>query len=129
MTTIQEIQFHFRNDSSDWLDIILEVHSIVTEIAPDAFAELRNRSVSYYFDERGGPVSAGICNVNTEVDHIRLSFIHGSFLPDPAHILEGNSRYKKYVVIRSYDTAPWNAIKAMIQWSSKFDPYTQSFRK
>ena len=82
----------------------------------------------YYYAERGGPVSAGICQILIQPDHIRLAFNHGVNLPDPAQLLEGNRLVKRFLRIASFDQACWDEIRALIQWSSRFDPYSQTFR-
>jgi hypothetical protein len=60
--------------------------------------------------------------------HVQLAFIHGSFLPDPHGLLQGNTQYKRFVRIYSYEEAPWEALKELIQASSRFDPRTQTFK-
>jgi hypothetical protein len=55
------------------------------------------KGISYYFKERGGPVSAGICQINVLEDHVRLGFIHGAYLPDPRDLLEGDRKVKRFV--------------------------------
>jgi hypothetical protein len=80
--------------------------------------------MSYFFAERGGPVSAGICQIFIKRDHIRLAFIHGAFLPEPRGLFEGSMKAKRYLRIYSYEDAPWDYLKELIAASSHFDPYT-----
>ena len=105
-------------------DIVLEIRNIVAEIAPGATEVVHSRGFSYYYKERGGPVSAGICQIGIFRDHIRLGFIHGAFLPDPQGLLVGEPKYKKHIRIYSYEEAPWEYLKELITASSRFDPYT-----
>lgn len=105
-------------------DIVLEIRSIVASVAPGATEKQHSRGFSYYFKERGGPVSAGICQIAIFDDHVRLGFIHGAFLPDPQDLLIGEPKYKKHVRIFHYEEAPWEAIRELITASSRFDPYT-----
>jgi hypothetical protein len=122
MIRSSEIEDHFRHLSSDRLDIILEIHRIVAEISPTAVAEIRPYGIVYYKAERGGPVSAGICQSLIKPDHIRLAFIHGAFLPDPFHLLQGDTFPKRFLKITSFDQAPWDEIHALIKAHHKFDP-------
>lgn len=55
---------------------------------------------------------------------MRLGFIHGAFLPDPAHLLKGSRKVKRYLKIPSYDLAHWEEIKVLLQASYEFDPYS-----
>jgi hypothetical protein len=105
-------------------DIVLEIRNIVSSIAPGATERQHSRGFSYYYKERGGPVSAGICQIGIFTDHVRLGFIHGAFLPDPEGLLVGEPKYKKHLRIYLYDEAPWEYIRQLILASSKFDPYT-----
>jgi hypothetical protein len=105
-------------------DIVLEIRNIVASIAPKATESQHSRGFSYYHKERGGPVSAGICQIGIFTDHVRLGFIHGAFLPDPLGLLMGEPRYKKHMRIYRYEDAPWEYIHKLIEASSNFDPYT-----
>jgi hypothetical protein len=103
-------------------DIVFELRDMIAAIAPTATETLHRKGFTYYFAERGGPVSAGICQINLERDHIRLAFIHGSFLPDPNGLLKGDQLYKRYVKITSFDQAPWDDLQDLITASAHFDP-------
>ena len=118
------IEKHLQQVPSDLRDIVLEIRNIVAEVAPDATESQHSRGFSYYFKERGGPVSAGICQIGIFPDHIRLGFIHGAFLPDPQGLLVGEPKYKKHVRIYHYEDAPWDYLRELILRSSRFDPYT-----
>lgn len=104
-------------------DIVLEVRNIITRVAPGVTEVQHRRGFSYYYKERGGPVSAGVCLVELFPDHVRLGFIHGAFLPDPQGLLVGEARYKKHMRIYHYDEAPWETMQDMIAAASRFDPY------
>ena len=111
---------------SDLRDIVLEIRNIVVSVAPEATERQHSRGFSYYYKERGGPVSAGICQIGIFPDHIRLGFIHGAFLPDPKGLLMGDPKYKKHLRIYHYEDAPWDYMRKLIEASSRFDPYTLS---
>jgi hypothetical protein len=105
-------------------DIVLEIRNIVASVAPEATEKQHSRGFSYYYKERGGPVSAGICQIGIFRDHIRLGFIHGAFLPDPEGLLVGEPKYKKHVRLSHYEEVPWEYLKRLIEASSRFNPYT-----
>jgi hypothetical protein len=108
----------------DLRDIVLEIRNIIASVAPEATESQHSRGFSYYHKERGGPVSAGICQIGIFPDHIRLGFIHGAFLPDPQGLLVGDPKYKKHLRIYQYEEAPWDYMRMLIEASSRFDPYT-----
>jgi hypothetical protein len=105
-------------------EIVLELRNIIASVAPNASERIHWNGISYFDAERGGPVSAGICQISVQGDHVRLAFIHGAFLPDPHGLLEGDRKAKRFVRIRSYVEAPWDYLKDLITSSKNFDPYT-----
>ena len=115
---------HFQHLSQDFQDVILEIHGIVAAVNPQATERIDRNGISYFDANRGGPVTAGICQVFVRDDHLRLAFIHGCYMPDPQHLLVKEGRLaKRYLIIKSYDTAPWEAVKALIEAHNQFDPY------
>jgi hypothetical protein len=97
--------------------------NIIAAVAPTATEVTRPNGLIYFYQQRGGPVSAGICQISVHSDHIRLAFMHGTFLPDPGNLLEGDEKYKRYVRIDSYEQAPWDSLRDLIAASSLFDPH------
>jgi len=126
MLSTHSIEMYLEHFRPELHDIVWELRNIVAAVAPTATEVLRRNGLSYFHQQRGGPVSAGICQIIIHSDHIRLAFIHGAFLPDPGHLLKGDQQYKRYVKITSYEQAPWDALKELIISSSHFDPYTLS---
>ncbi len=122
MQPTRDIELYLAHLSIDLQDIVLELRSIIASIAPTATETIHRKGFSYYYAERGGPVSAGICQINLQRDHIRLAFIHGAFLPDPKGLLKGDQLYKRYVKITSFDQAPWDDLQNLITASAHFDP-------
>jgi hypothetical protein len=108
--------------SADLQDVVSELRSIIVSIAPAATETMHRKGFSYYYAERGGPVSAGICQINLHGDHIRLAFNHGAFLPDPKGLLRGDRLVKRYVQIASFDQAPWDDLQNLIAASAHIDP-------
>ncbi len=103
-------------------DIIFELRDMLAAIAPAATEAIHRTGFSYFHGERGGPVSAGICQINLHGDHIRLAFNHGAFLPDPHGLLEGERLYKRYVRLYSFDQTPWAEVQELITAAAHFDP-------
>jgi hypothetical protein len=128
MNTLREIEEHFQYLPNELLDILIELRNLVARVAPSATEKIQRKGITYYHADRGGPVSAGVCQILVRDDHIELAFIHGAFLPDPHHLLEGNGVAKRFIPIGSYDLAPWEDLADLIDLSDRFDPYTQTFR-
>ena len=122
MLPIHEITIFLQRIPEPLQDIVLEIRNIIASVAPDAVEVIRWKGLSYFHEGRGGIVSAGICQIGIHKDHIRLAFIHGAFLPEPHNLFEGTQKYKRYIRIASYDDAPWDYLKQLIQAASRFDP-------
>ena len=103
-------------------DIIFELRDMLASIAPTATEAFHRTGFSYYYAERGGPVSAGICQINLHGDHVRLAFNHGAFLPDPHGLLEGERLYKRYIKLYSFDQIPWAEVQELLTAAARFDP-------
>lgn len=122
MLPIHEIEAFLQRTPADLQDIVLELRNIIASVAPDAVEVIRWGGLSYFHEGRGGIVSAGICQIGIHNDTIRLDFIHGIFLSDPKHLLVGNQKVKRFVKLKSFDNAPWDDLKQLIEESSRFDP-------
>lgn len=103
-------------------EIVLELRNIIASVAPDASEVIRWNGLNYLYADRGGIVSAGICQISIHDDHVRLAFIHGIFLSDPLQRFEGNQKAKRYIRIESYDDAPWDYLQNLIVAAAQFDP-------
>jgi len=128
MLSTREVEKSLEHIAPELRDIVLEIRNIVAAIAPDATEVKHSKGFSYFDAQRGGPVSAGICQIVIERDYIGLAFIHGAFLPDPRGLLEGEAKAKKFVRIYAYDDAPWDYLRDLIIASSRFDPRTLEVR-
>jgi len=122
MLPIHEVETFLKYTPAPLQDIVLELRNIIAEVAPDAVEVIRWKGLSYFHEGRGGVVSAGICQIGLHEGYLRLDFIHGAFLSDPKKLLEGNQKAKRFVRIRSYEEAPWDDLKQLIEESSHFDP-------
>ena len=122
MLSLHEIETFLQRTPRHLQDMVFELRNIIASVAPDAVEVIRWGGFSYFHKGRGGLVSAGICQIGIEKDHIRLAFIHGAFLPEPRHLFEGTQKYKRYIRLKSYDDAPWDYLKQLIEEASHFDP-------
>ena len=129
MLTLAQLEPFLERIPQPLQDIVFELRNVIASVAPDATEVMVWKGLSYYFQDRGGVVSAGLCQINAFEDHVRLGFIHGAYLPDPTGLLEGDRKAKRFVRLTSYESTPWEELKALIEASSRFDPYTSTFRE
>jgi hypothetical protein len=129
MLSITQIEKRLKFLKPEFLEIVLELRNLVASVAPSATEEIKRSGISYYYADKGGPVSAGICQIGFMSDHVRLAFIHGAFLPDPNHLLCGDRIAKRFVKINSFNNTPWEKLKDLIDASSRYDPYTMKIKE
>lgn len=129
MLPMRQIETFLERVPQHFQDTVFELRNIISSVAPDAVEAVRWGGLSYFHEGSGGIVSAGICQIGIHEDHVRLAFIHGAFLPDPRHLLEGKEKYKRFIKIYSYEDAPWDYLKELITASSHFDPYSLQMQK
>ena len=122
MLPLHEVEAFLQHIPGPLQEIVLELRNLIASVAPDAVEVIRWGGLSYFHEGRGGIVSAGICQIGIREDHVRLAFIHGAFIPDPHHLLEGKQKAKRSICIDTYESAPWEYLKALIAASAKFDP-------
>lgn len=122
MLPIHEVESFLKFTPAPLQDIVLELRNLIAEVASDAAEVVRWGGLSYFHEGHGGIVSAGICQIGLHEGYIRLDFIHGAFLSDPKKLLQGNQKAKRFVRLKSYEEAPWDDLKQLIEESSRFDP-------
>jgi len=122
MLPIHQIEIFLCRTPAHLQDIVLELRNSIASVVPDAVEVIRWGGLSYFRAGGGGVVSAGICQIGIHKDHIRLAFIHGTFLFEPRGLFEGTQKYKRYIRLKSYDDAPWDYLKQLIEQASQFDP-------
>jgi hypothetical protein len=122
MLPTHQIEIFLQHTPPHLQEIALELRNIIACVAPDAAEVIRWGGLSYFHEGAGGIVSAGICQIGIHEDHVRLEVIHGTFIADPQHLLIGEQKYKRFVKIESFDTAPWENLKELIANAAKFDP-------
>ena len=122
MLPIHHIESILEGLPPDLQDIVLEIRNLISETAPGVTETFRKNYFSYYYAERGGPVSAGVCGLGLSPDCIRLAFPHGAFIPDPHGLLQGNRLAMRWLHLYAYDQVPWDALRALIEAHAKFDP-------
>jgi len=120
--SIYEIERFLERKPDALKDIVFELRNLIAEIAPSATEKILWGGLSYYDASRGGVVKGGICQIEIQADHVRLSFIHGAFLPDPQGLLQGERLFKRYVRLESYESVHWEALAALIRAAAQFDP-------
>jgi hypothetical protein len=122
MLPLRQIEMFLQRTPPHLQEIVFELRNIVAGVAPDAAEVIRWGGLSYFHEGAGGIVSAGICQIGIHEDHVRLAVIHGAFIEDPHHLFIGTQKYKRFVRIDKFDTAPWENLKELIACAAQFNP-------
>jgi len=120
--SLVEVERFLQHKPAHMRDIALELRNLVATVAPGATERILWKGLSYHDADRGGPVKGGICQIEFQRDHVRLSFVHGAFLEDPEGLLKGSRLAKRFVRLESYDSVPWQHLQDLIASSAAFDP-------
>jgi len=105
-------------------EIALELRNVVASVCPEATERILWGGLSYHNSRHGGPVKGAICQIELHRDHVRLSFIHGVRLADRTSLLGGDRLSKRYLVLKSFEAAPWGEIRQLIEEAARLDPST-----
>jgi hypothetical protein len=117
-----EVERFLRFARPDLRDIVFELRDIVWRVCPEATERILWGGLSYHLSQKGGPVKGAVCQIELEKDHVLLSFIHGVRLTDPCSLLTGSRKSKRYLVIDSFEDAPWKEILELVKEAAEFDP-------
>ncbi len=123
MRPFHEIDRFLKYTPAALSEIVMELRNLVAEVAPGATEDIRHGGLVYYFEESGGPVSAGVCGIAIKSDHVRLYFTHGAFIPDRAQLLRGAGKAMRYLKLTRFESVPWSEIRVLIKDHADFDPH------
>jgi hypothetical protein len=108
--------------SSEAREIVVSLRDVIRRTVPQAEESLLWGGVSYHRPEVGGRVKGAVCQIGVKGSQVRLDFIHGVRLPDPASLLQGDRRSKRYVPVDSVWVAERPEIAALIRAAAALDP-------
>ena len=102
-------------------EIVLALRDVVRRTVPDAEETVLWGGLSYHTPWIGGRVKGALCQITAKRGEVRLEFIHGVRLADPANLLRGDRLSKRYVPIGSITEAQRPEIVNLIREASTLD--------
>jgi hypothetical protein len=99
-------------------EIVLALRDVVCRTAPDAEETVLWGGLSYHTPWIGGRVKGALCQITVKRGEVRLEFIHGIRLADPAGLLRGDRISKRYVPICSIADARRPEVEDLIREAS-----------
>lgn len=102
--------------------VALALRKVVRRLLPQAEESILWGGLSYHRPQVGGRVKGAVCQIVLKRDQVRLDFIRGVRLTDPAGLLQGNLVSKRYAPIKTVADAERPEIAALVQEAAVLDP-------
>jgi hypothetical protein len=102
----------------EFREIVLALRDVVRRTVADAEETVLWGGLSYHTPWIGGRVKGALCQITAKRGVVRLEFIHGVCLADPAGLLRGDRVSKRYIVIRSVADVEQLEIEGLIREAS-----------
>jgi hypothetical protein len=115
---MDEIERFLESLSPEALEIVCVLREVVRRTVPDAEETVLWGGLSYHTPWVGGRVKGALCQVTAKRGQVRLEFIHGIRLADPASLLQGDRLSKRHVPIPSVAEAERAEIAGLISAAS-----------
>jgi len=103
-------------------ELVLALRSVVRRVVPHAVESVVWDSLSYHRPEVGGRVKGAVCQIVAKRGQVRLDFIHGIRLSDPAGLLQGDGKSKRYISITSAADFERPEVAALVRQAGALDP-------
>lgn len=103
-------------------DICWAVRDLVFDVVPTACEWSKMGGVGFFLEEESTSLKGMICHMTAEYDRVKIGFIFGAFMDDPAGLLEGNQKAKRYLILSDYEHIPWESVKGLIRSAAEIDP-------
>lgn len=116
-----EIQLHFRDLRPHTFELLMAVREDLLSYLPPHTELIKWGSIA--FDKPGAKatVKDNICYLRPRRDRLEIGFGLGVFLKDPDQLLTGNGRYKRQIVLKSFDQFQSAGVKALVLQSYHYD--------
>jgi hypothetical protein len=102
-------------------ELVISLRVVIRRIVPHAEESLVWGCLSYHRPKVGGRVKGAVCQIVARRGQVRLDFIHGILLPDPAGLLRGDGKSKRFVPIESIADAQRPEVAALIREAAAVD--------
>jgi len=107
---------HLRAHSPATRRTVLSLRNAVLADAPSAAEAIKFHALAYYHDDAFfKSIGGSICMIEIKKGNVILSFIRGNDLPDPARLLYGAAKHKRFVNIPDPDFAASLEVAALIR--------------
>jgi hypothetical protein len=117
-----ELATFLRAQAPETRRLVVTLRQVVRRAIPHAAETMLWGGLSYHRPEVGGRVKGAVCQIGVKKGEVRLDFIHGIRLTDPAGLLHGNRLSKRFVPIQNVADVQRPEVVALIQEAAALDP-------
>jgi len=109
----------------DLSDLALELRDLILSIGPGLDEVIAFHSLCYTVPGRPyGVIGGNVCGIGRKGNTLQLGFIHGAFLPDPAGVLRGTGKAKRYIEWKAKSAIQRDVLEPLIRAAIAHDPTT-----
>jgi hypothetical protein len=118
MTDNKEIDNFLAHYSEQVLSNALTIREIILKTLPEVQEQLDvpAKMIAYTYGQKYIEM---VCTLIPSKKGLKLGFYKGTDLPDPEHLLEGNGKISRYVVITKKDDIKTNALTTLLKEAYK----------
>ncbi|MCP4590290.1 MAG: DUF1801 domain-containing protein [bacterium] len=104
-------------------DLAMELREFVLSVSPALAETVAFHALCYCKpDQPYGVIGGNVCMIGQRDGCVRLGFIHGASLPDPAGLLEGTAKAARHIPIRSSKDIRRGAFRKLIRAAIAHQP-------
>lgn len=104
--------------------LVRTLRKVVLDTVPRASEAVRFRVLCYFHaDAFFRAIGGNICMIEVKRAAVWLTFIRGSQVPDPARLLTGKGKYKRFVRVPDAEFARSAAVRALIEAAAALEPW------
>ncbi len=118
------LSLHLRAESPAVRRTALALRKAVLAAAPGAAEAIKFHVLAYYHEDAFfKSIGGNICMIEVKRGRVVLSFIRGSGLPDPAGLLHGTGKHKRFVDVRDAAFAARREIAGLVKAAAAQDTW------
>lgn len=107
---------HLRAESPAVRRTVLALRKAILAAAPQAAEGIKFHVLAYYHDDAFfKSIGGNICMIEVKNGKVILSFIRGAGLPDPAGLMYGSGKLKRFVDVPDVSFAAGDEVAALIR--------------
>ena len=111
---------HFPQATKAQMQLLLAVRRTVLKALPGCDEFIKWDSLSYQEPDPGGAIKGGVCQISLRGGQVVIGFVHGAGLPDPAGLLIGTGKAKRFLPIPNLDSLKDKRRVALLRAAAHF---------